>query len=93
MAPVGEVVISGADVVVCSLPGEAEDSSLKRRRSIVQELLESFFRLNRLTAASCCRYTAVVARAGKSRGYVLSTEAGVVGVFGEGGPDDLSVFE
>ena len=53
----------------------------------------AFISTDSLLQVAATYHTAVVARAGKSRGYVLSTEAGVVGVISEGGPDDLSIFE
>lgn len=71
---------------------EAKDGSLKRRRGVVQELLEGLWLgFDRLCTTRCSRHTAVVARAGKSSGQVLAREIGVAGIGGKRSPDDLSV--
>ena len=92
LAPVGEVVISGADIVVYAWRSETKNSSLKWWQCIVQKLLESHFCLN-WVGASCCLDTPVVTRAGESSSKILSTEARIVEVIGEQGPNDLSIFE
>ena len=59
LTPVCEVVVASTDVVVRT-SGESQDSSFKRRRSIIEKYIEGCLGLDGLsTAASIC-YTLVV---------------------------------
>ena len=75
LTPVCEVVVSGADVVVGALLDKTKDGALKRRRSIVQKLVERSLGLHGIWAGWRL-HTLVVARACKSSGYILLRQGG-----------------
>ena len=89
LAPVGEIVVSRTDVVVCALLGEAKNCSLEGGRSVVQKLLEGSLGLNGFSGTVCGSHTVVVAGAGESCGEILSGERGWIAV--KRGPDNFCV--